>query len=108
MAIKWATYPDGTPILRWHVLKAGGDSEIQDHRQFPVHRVKAWRSPNEDQAEPAIRGERAVRLDHRMMLMADLTNKDHFHVRIAPGEWLVGALHWPNLKADKQAFHDHR
>lgn len=74
----------------------------------PFARVKAWCAPNEDQAEPAIRGERAVRLDHRMMLMADLTNKDHFHVRIAPGEWLVGALHWPNLKADKQAFHDHR
>jgi len=74
----------------------------------PVFRVRAWRVPNEDQAEPAIRGERAIRLDHRMMLMADLTKKDHFHVRIAPGEWLIGALHWPHLKDDSRAFYAHR
>ena len=48
MTIEWVTYPDGTPILRWKVLRANGPSEIQDHRGRPVVRVPAWRKPNED------------------------------------------------------------
>jgi len=43
---------------RWKVLRADGIVEVQDGRQCPVHRVKAWRKPNEDRPSPEIEMQR--------------------------------------------------